>query len=189
MSLKIRKFYSLIFFLALWAGASSVFGQNRSPEPPNTPPPTKIQKPESPEKPTIYSPKISIQQRIGINANSGYDTSEKAIVVDPKINISLCVLGGNIRVNGWDRSEVRVFVSEGSPVGFKVLQKNRQTEKPVWIMVVGIDAKRNAASAEECISGGEIGSRRRRRREALERVGDSHEQIVRGGQGVGHRLS
>ena len=160
MSLKIRKFYSLVFFLALWAGAISVFGQNRSPEPPNAPPPTKIQKPENPERTPIYRPKlpnnVSGQQRIGITAGSGYDTSEKAIVVDPKINISLCVLGGNIRVNGWDRSEVRVFVSEGSPLGFKVLQKNRQTEKPVWIMVVGFDAKNNAASAEECISGSEI---------------------------------
>ena len=74
--------------------------------------------------------------------NFNYDTSEKAIVVDPKVNISLCVQGGNIKVNGWDRNEVRVFVNQGSPIGFKVLQKNRQTEKPVWVMVVGFDPKK-----------------------------------------------
>ena len=85
-----------------------------------------------------------------------YETSEKAIIVDPKVNISLCVLGGNIKVNGWDRNEVRVFINEGSPVGFKVLQKNRQTEKPVWIMVIAYDEKKNAGVSEECISGDNI---------------------------------
>jgi len=78
-------------------------------------------------------------------------------VVDPKVNISLCVQGGNIRVNGWDRDEVRVFINKGSPVGFKVMQKNRQTEKPVWIMVVAaLDQEKGTGVSEECISGDEI---------------------------------
>lgn len=149
MSLKTRKFYSLIFFLALSAGATSIFGQVSPPEPSKVNPKIKIEKPEKPENIPDYSPKIA--------ANiSNLDTSEKAIIVDPKVNIKLCVMGGNLKINGWDRDEVRVFINEGSPLGFKVLQKNRQTEKAVWIMVVGFDPAKNTASNEECINGSEI---------------------------------
>lgn len=150
MSLKTRKFYSLIFFLALSAGAISIFGQVEPPAPP------RAEKPEKPEKVPDYNPRISITPPKISVTTSNLATSEKAIVVDPKVNISLCVMGGNLKVNGWDRNEVRVFVSEGSPIGFKVLQKNRQTEKAVWIMVVGFDPLKNTGASEECISGDEI---------------------------------
>ncbi len=161
MSLKIRKFYptlfSAFFFLAFLAGISSVFAQTPSPAPPKTESKQKPPKPPKPEKsepPAVPDFKYSKKSPAVYDFN--YGTSEKAIVVDPKVNISLCVLGGNIKVNGWDRSEVRVFVNEGSPVGFKVLQKNRQTEKPVWIMVIAYDEKKNAGVSEECISGDDI---------------------------------
>ncbi|HMS40549.1 MAG TPA: DUF4097 family beta strand repeat-containing protein [Pyrinomonadaceae bacterium] len=83
--------------------------------------------------------------------------AEKAIAVDAKVNISLCVAKGKINVNGWDRKEVRAYVSSGgSRVGFKVLKKDKN-EKPVWIMVVGFDTRENGASqSEECLSGDDI---------------------------------
>lgn len=158
MSLKSRKFYSLIFFLALSASAISIFGQTAPPEPPTVKPKVKIEKPEKAEKPERASDNRSftgmppVEKPPAINYNYNSKTSEKAILVDPKVNISLCIQGGNLKVNGWDRNEVRVFVNEGSPIGFKTLQKNRQTEKPVWIMVVGSDGKNTTASSEECIS-------------------------------------
>lgn len=162
MSLKSRKLYSLIFFLALSAGAISVFGQTAPPAPPKEKPKVKIEKPEKAEKPEITSempnPGLTrtTKKPTAIIYNYDFKTSEKAIVVDPKVNISLCIQGGNLKVNGWDRSEVRVFVNAGSPIGFKTLQKNRQTDKAVWIMVVGFDTTKNNASGEECISGDEI---------------------------------
>lgn len=163
MSLKSRKFYSLVFFLAISASAISIFGQTAPPEPP--PAKSKTEKAEKPAKPknfpnpdpkvTINSSKISTDIDTSINttvsiSNSG--NSEKAILVDPKVNISLCIQGGNLKVNGWDRNEVRVFVNSGSSIGFKIRQKNRQTEKPVWINVVGFADEKNTASSEECIS-------------------------------------
>lgn len=157
MSLKSRKFYSLTFFLALSAGAISIFGQTAPPEPPKVKPKVKIEKPEKPlNVDTKISTSVSGKTTVNVTTNSNFGTSEKAIVVDPKVNISLCIQSGNLKVNGWDRNEVRVFVSEGSPVGFKTLQKNRQTDKAVWIMIVGFDAAKNNASGEECISGDQI---------------------------------
>ncbi|CAN5570603.1 hypothetical protein BH20ACI4_BH20ACI4_04190 [soil metagenome] len=154
MSLKTRKFYlflrlPLVLLLALLAGANFIFGQTPTPKPETKP------KPEKPEKTYTVKPPVKTPPP-AVVYDFNFDTSEKAIIVDPKINISLCVQGGNIKVNGWDRNEVRVFINEGSPVGFKVLQKNRQTEKPVWIMVTAYDKKKNPGASEECISGDEI---------------------------------
>jgi hypothetical protein len=149
MSLKIRKLYPLIFFLALSAGVISIFGQTAPPEPPTV----RIEKPEKKlDLSTKVSTSVSNKTTVNITTNSNFGSSEKAIVVDPKVNISLCVLGGNLKVNGWDRNEVRVFVNEGTPVGFKIRQKNKQTEKPVWINVVSFDKEKNAASNDECVS-------------------------------------
>ena len=157
MSLKTRKFHlflrlPLVLLLALLAGVNLIFGQT-----PTSKPETKS-KSEKPEKTYTVKPTVKTSPKTppAVVYNFNFDTSEKAIIVDPKINISLCVQGGNIKINGWDRNEVRVFINEGSPVGFKVLQKNRQTEKPVWIMVTAYDKKKNPGASEECISGDEI---------------------------------
>jgi DUF4097 and DUF4098 domain-containing protein YvlB len=80
-------------------------------------------------------------------------TYEKSIATDPRVSISLCVTEGNVKVNGWSRNEVRIFVREGSKVGFKVLQKNRQSESPVWIMALGYEPKGPGMQASECIWG------------------------------------
>jgi hypothetical protein len=90
-----------------------------------------------------------------VNENS--TAAEKSIKVDAKVNISLCVSEGKIHVNGWDRNEIRAYVSGGSEVGFDVLQKSKQAESAVWVMVLGFDpAKNKDASADECLSGDEI---------------------------------
>lgn len=80
--------------------------------------------------------------------------SEKSLTVDAKVNISLCVLEGNVKINGWERGEVRIFVKNGNPVEFKVRETSKQSAKPVWITVFGFDAKLKKTS--ECFSGDEI---------------------------------
>jgi len=88
----------------------------------------------------------------------GSDTiAEKAINVDAKVNISLCVSEGNLKITGWDRNEIRAFIGNGTKVGFKVQQKSRQNNNPVWVMITGsapTDAK--GTGSEECLSGEEI---------------------------------
>ncbi len=90
--------------------------------------------------------------------NQSATPAEKSVAVDAKVNISLCVTEGKVKVNGWDRNELRAYVSSGgSQVGFKILQKNRQSEKPVWVMVVGFDpSETNETESDECLSGEEI---------------------------------
>src|SRR5258708_22689376 len=44
----------------------------------------------------------------------GGGTYEKSIAVDPRVNITLCVSQGDVKINGWSRNEVRVFIKNGS---------------------------------------------------------------------------
>src|SRR5262245_55248388 len=60
-------------------------------------------------------------------------TTEKFIAVDPNVSIKMCVSGGDLKINGWERNEVRVFVKSGRLPGFKVLEKDQKTGKPNWV--------------------------------------------------------
>ncbi|CAN5581841.1 hypothetical protein BH10ACI1_BH10ACI1_28410 [soil metagenome] len=90
--------------------------------------------------------------------NESETPAEKSVAVDAKVNISLCVTKGKVKVHGWDRNEIRAFVSSGgSQVGFKILQKSKQTDKPVWVMILGFDPSQSVdREADECLSGDEI---------------------------------
>src|SRR5476651_396505 len=82
------------------------------------------------------------------------ETSEKLIVVDANVNVSMCVTQGNLRINGWNRKEVRVFVKDGSKFSFKVLQKDMQSDSPVWITLAGLEkTKGKYPTPTECIWG------------------------------------
>jgi hypothetical protein len=90
-------------------------------------------------------------------SGEGETSAEKSIAVDAKVNISLCVAEGNLKINGWERSEIRAFVVNGSEVGFKVQQRSRQNNNAVWAMITGSDqAKNKEENSEECLSGEEI---------------------------------
>jgi hypothetical protein len=83
----------------------------------------------------------------------GGDTMERSIAVDKDVNVSICVTQGNLKINGWNRSEVRVYVQDGAKFKFKVLQKNQQNS-PVWVMLTGSDPVKGKSL--ECIWGDEI---------------------------------
>lgn len=100
--------------------------------------------------------KIRVREKTEKILKAGQTAAEKSIAVDAKVNISLCISEGRLKVTGWERSEIRAFVGDGSEVGFKVLQKNKQNNA-VWVMVTGFEAaKSRATSGEECLSGEEI---------------------------------
>lgn len=82
--------------------------------------------------------------------------SERSMKVDPGLNLKLCVTQGNVKINGWNRSELRVFVQDGSKFNFKVLQTDQRTQDPVWVAVVGIEGKSKFPAQTDCISGGDI---------------------------------
>ena len=89
---------------------------------------------------------------------TGYDDIpvEKSISVDKDVNLSFCVSEGRVKVNGWNRNEVRVFVTDGGDIGFRDFGKNRDG-KPTRITVLGYDPVKSKGSVgRECLSGEEI---------------------------------
>jgi hypothetical protein len=85
------------------------------------------------------------------------ETTERSVAVDPSVNIKLCVGEGELKVNGWSRNEIRVFVRDGSPVNVKVLENNSDSGKPNWIMIGRASRPNNLTGLEsECISGASI---------------------------------
>jgi hypothetical protein len=111
-------------------------------------------KPKPVPKPVVVV-KTEVDTNVKVIVNESDIAAEKSIQTDPKVNISLCVDAGKITVNGWNRDEIRAFVSNGSQVGFKVMQKMK--DKPVWVMVLGFDPQKTKNSnANECLSGEEI---------------------------------
>ncbi len=99
---------------------------------------------------------IAAPRRTIVKANE--TPAEKSIAVDAKVNIRLCVGEGKLKINGWERNEIRAFVAGGNgAVGFKVLQKSKQNDSPVWIAVLSFDAAKNKQSpTDECLSGERI---------------------------------
>lgn len=152
MKFTITKYNFVFFALMLFAASLNVFAQRTvvvTPKPvptPKTAPPSRVvtvnrDKPALPDYPSPVSER---------------ETSEKSLKVNAKVSLSMCVLEGNVKINGWDRNEIRVFIKDGSNLSFKVLQENTQKEA-VWVMVVGFDpAKKTVRSSSECLYGGNI---------------------------------
>lgn len=82
---------------------------------------------------------------------------ERSLKVDPNVTVWLpCVSRGSIKVTGWDRSEVRVFVDGGNKFTFVVQEKSPGTGDPVWIKIAGVQEKTHFGPASECIWGEDI---------------------------------
>jgi len=143
VNITVRKISLAIFVLLLFAPFSIGFAQTVEGEPKVVVVPNKG--------------KIKVKRKYK-KIIGGSDTfAEKSIAVDAKVNISLCVSEGNLKVTGWERNEIRAFVGNGSKVSFKVQQKSRQNNNPVWVMVTGFDPTDvKGKSPEECLSGEEI---------------------------------
>lgn len=87
------------------------------------------------------------------------EDSEKSVAADARVNISMCVITGNVKVNGWDRSEVRVFVKEGSGITLNVREKDKKSGQPVLVAVTGFSTppgKQKEPVPSDCIWGNEI---------------------------------
>jgi DUF4097 and DUF4098 domain-containing protein YvlB len=89
----------------------------------------------------------------------GGEDYEKSLVVDAKVNIGMCVLTGDVKINGWDRNEVRVFIKDGSNLNISVRQKDAKSGQPVVIALTGKyqeGPKHKDKWSSECIMGNEI---------------------------------
>jgi hypothetical protein len=105
----------------------------------------------TPRPPTVHSRQ---SKRV---YNEGVAPAEKSLATDTKVSIALCVSEGSVKINGWDRDEIRVFVDEGTEVGFLIRSKNRQSGKPNLIEILGYDPQKNKEpNLDKCLSGDTI---------------------------------
>lgn len=138
----VRLTLSLCLFLGI---AAATNGQ--------TPPPAKETKPG---KPMTHPPPGPMPRIYGIPQTERV-TSEKSIMVDPDASIKLCVLNGKLKINGWERSEIRLFIKDGSRAGIKVLEKDGESGKPVWLLISNLSRPgAMGGSVSDCISGESI---------------------------------
>lgn len=87
--------------------------------------------------------------------NSDGVTSEKSMMVDGNVAIKLCVSEGNLRINGWRRDEVRVFVKNGRKFHLKPLEKSAESGKVNWLWIGNVVEGRPGPSTE-CMAGESI---------------------------------
>jgi hypothetical protein len=136
-----KSFFCLLLFLCLsGAFAGGALGQEKLPKVPK------------PVKPKIHTPPPGVESPGFFDGERG--TSEKSIMVDGNVAIKLCVAEGDLRINGWRRNEVRVFVKDGRPFTLKPLEKS-ETGKVNWLWIGNPAGGRPAPSAE-CIAGERI---------------------------------
>lgn len=81
--------------------------------------------------------------------------AEKSISVNREVTVKLCVAEGDLRINGWERDEIRVFIAGGNgKINFKTAQKGNPPGAVV--IVAGDSSKNKQTSADECLAGERI---------------------------------
>jgi len=160
----LRKIPCFIFSAALIVGLNiAVFSQRTLPPvAPPAPPETKTGKPKvGPVSPPSGTPVMPPARTMPPIYPWGGEDHEKSLKVDARVNISMCVITGNVKINGWDRNEVRIFVNEGSNININVRAKDRKSEQPILVDVTALNStdakhKKMPMLASECIWGSEI---------------------------------
>lgn len=118
--------------------------------------PVFAQQTQSPAAPVSPKAKIKVWKTTKIARNESSKPAEKSIAADAKVNVSLCVSEGKIKINGWERDEIRAFVENGSEVGFDIGVRNKQN-RAALLRIVGFDPAKNAGgNFDECLSGDDI---------------------------------
>lgn len=116
----------LIAICAVLAGVQGyVYAQNTPPPRVPRPPVARPEPAAKPAPPAIVS--------AADYAPLGDGDYERAITVDPKVSVTLCVVTGSVKINGSAGDELRVFVRGGSNINFNIREKDPETDKPKWI--------------------------------------------------------
>lgn len=131
--------------------------------PPPTPKPAPTSKPDSKVK--VYSPPATPRPPRYIppprvpygGAETDGVTSEKVIAADPGVKVQLCVSDGDVKINGSEKNEVRVFVRNGRKFEFSSFEKNPETGKAVWVQLARATGERPVPGQfPNCLAGDSI---------------------------------
>ena len=63
-------------------------------------------------------------------------TVERVVAVQPNVTVSVCLVSGDIKVHGWDRSEVRARSSDADTIEFRRPAGDRESEPAKEITVL-----------------------------------------------------
>jgi hypothetical protein len=83
------------------------------------------------------------------------ETSERSLKVDGAVQINLCLTQGSLKVNGWKRDELRVFVANGSPFEIRVRQKSESGEAN-WVELISARPKGTVGPLPTCLNANEV---------------------------------
>lgn len=111
--------------------------------------PTSPPRPPEPPRPTPMPAPVP-------RADETRTTTEKAIAVDPNVSAKFCISEGALRINGWEREEVRVFVRDGRPFEFRVLERNTRTERPNWLWITRSTSDTASSPFSNCLGGASV---------------------------------
>lgn len=162
--LRLGQVFILLTFFSGWIFAQKTVVVNPTPKP--TPKVKPVPKPKCencpeglPDTPTPGTPGVLSPAPIwdkstkGVKGGKNNIPDERSIEVDSEVNIGFCVSDGNLKINGWDRDEIRVFINQGSNIGFKILNKN-EDGNPTRMTILGSDPmKDKGRPINQCLSG------------------------------------
>jgi len=86
------------------------------------------------------------------NAGGNGDIQERKTAVDSNVSVKLCVAEGELKINGWARDEVRVFVKNGREFHMKALEKSAESGKVNWLWVGNV-AEGRPGPGSDCLAG------------------------------------
>lgn len=110
----------------------------------------KVQPPTAPRTPRYTPPP---RPPYGAPEPDGV-TSEKVIAADPGVKVQLCVSDGDVKINGSEKNEVRVFVRNGRKFEFSAYEKNPDSGKANWVQLARATAGRPAVGQfGNCLAG------------------------------------
>lgn len=143
MNRSVGKITKLGLLLCL-AAATSATALAQKDKPAKPSPKPRVEAPAPPEPPGVLY--------------DNRETSEKAISVDPNVSLKLCVAEGGLKINGWERDEVRIFVRNGRDIAIKTLEKNADTGKPNWLWVTGVlpAGRYRTTGGSNCLAGSSV---------------------------------
>src|SRR5437868_10960718 len=143
----LKKFLLAVLAAAITGSVSLCVAAQVTPKPqPTAKPKIKTERPDA-GIPAPPAPGYNYEYKYKHGPSGTY---ERSIAVAPKVNLTLCVTEGELRINSWARNEVRVLVDGGPKFGFKVVDKGPDG-MPVWISAMNLQATPGVNA--ECIRG------------------------------------
>ncbi len=105
----------------------------------------------------IRQPRVIVPHGATVTAPAPRGDVEKAMAVDSNVNVKLCVSNGAVKVNGWNRDEVRILVRSGREFDIRVLERTKPEGPPSWLWVTPTAAASGMMGPmSECLSGASI---------------------------------